>query len=162
MHILLTLSFRWFWREISEFSYYYENYFTTPEFFSALIFTLAAVTLFVYRHKKGFHNFNPAISIFILFIFIFILGKQFPTTSVVLINFLILFNGIFTIWQGSKLNHLGILNYGLLTITALIICRFFDSNMSFVIRGLLFVIVGAGFFIANYLMIKKRRQNNLN
>ena len=42
-------------------------------------------------------------------------------------------------------------------------CRFFDTNMSFVIRGLLFVAVGVGFFITNYVMLKKQkaRENQL-
>jgi len=53
--------------------------------------------------------------------------------------------------------HFGILNYGLVIITALIFCRFFDTNMSFVIRGLLFVLVGVGFFAANYVMFKKQK-----
>jgi hypothetical protein len=53
---------------------------------------------------------------------------------------------------------LSLLNYGLLILTALIICRFFDLDMSFVARGLLFVLVGAGFFAANIWMVKKRKQ----
>jgi len=40
----------------------------------------------------------------------------------------------------------------------LIICRFFDTNLSFVLRGLLFVLVGLGFFAMNYWMIRKRKQ----
>ena len=33
-------------------------------------------------------------------------------------------------------------NYGLIIITALVICRFFDTDLSFVLRGLLFISVG--------------------
>ncbi|MEM6542707.1 MAG: DUF2157 domain-containing protein, partial [Bacteroidota bacterium] len=60
---------------------------------------------------------------------------------------------------GAKQDHLGILNYGLLILTALVVCRFFDTDLSFVVRGIMFVSVGAGFFVANYLMLKKRKAN---
>lgn len=63
--------------------------------------------------------------------------------------------GILTIRKGAKKNHLGVLNYGLLIITALVICRFFDTDLSSIIRRLLFVSVGIGFFLTNYWMLKK-------
>ena len=62
--------------------------------------------------------------------------------------------------KGVDEDSLLILNYGLLVITALVICRFFDTNLSFVLRGLLFIVVGAGFFAANYLLIRKRKAND--
>ena len=74
----------------------------------------------------------------------------------VLINFLVLAIGIMTIREGAKNNHLGILNYGLLIVSALIICRFFDTNINFVLKGILFVAVGVGFFFANLWMVRKR------
>jgi hypothetical protein len=40
---------------------------------------------------------------------------------------------------------------------ALILCRFFDTDMSFVIRGILFLIVGLGFFLANYWTLKQKK-----
>jgi hypothetical protein len=76
----------------------------------------------------------------------------------ILINLLVLAVGIFTIRRGLAMNHLGVLNYGLLIVAALVICRFFDTGISFVVRGLLFVAVGAGFFYANSRLIKRRKQ----
>jgi hypothetical protein len=80
--------------------------------------------------------------------------------GVILTNFFVLAIGILTIREGAKQNHLGILNYGLLIITALVICRFFDTDLSFILRGILFMLVGAGFFAANYWMMKKRKTND--
>jgi len=51
------------------------------------------------------------------------------------------------------------LNYGLLVIAALVICRYFDTDLSFVVKGLLFLVVGLGFFFANYRLIKSRRED---
>jgi hypothetical protein len=67
--------------------------------------------------------------------------------------------GILTIKDGAKKVHLGILNFGLLIIAALVICRFFDADLSFVFKGILFVSVGVGFFAANSWMLKKRKTN---
>ena len=96
--------------------------------------------------------------VFIVFIFIFIIGMYIPS-AVILVNLLVFIIGIFTIRYGAKRDHLGILNYGLLIITALVVCRFFDTDLSFVIRGILFVGVGVGFFFANSRMLKKRQEN---
>jgi len=65
---------------------------------------------------------------------------------------------VLTIREGAIRNNLGILNYGLLIITGLIICRFFDINIGFVLKGLLFVLVGMGFFFANLWMIRKKKK----
>ncbi len=95
---------------------------------------------------------------FIVFIILFFIGLNSPGLSQILINLLILLVAVHTIRDGAQRNHLGILNYGLLIITALITCRFFDTDFSFVVRGLLFIIIGIGFFAANYYMIQKRKK----
>ena len=96
---------------------------------------------------------------FILFIILFFIGLNTPVLSQILINVVILLLAISTIRDGAQRNHLGILNYGLLIIAALIACRFFDADFSFVVRGLLFIAVGVGFFVANYYMIQKRKKS---
>jgi hypothetical protein len=40
----------------------------------------------------------------------------------------------------------------------LVVCKFFDEDLSFITRGILFISVGIGFFVANYLVIKKRKK----
>jgi hypothetical protein len=47
-------------------------------------------------------------------------------------------------------------NFGLLVIVALALARFFDSDLSFVSRGLGFIAVGIGFLVANVILFKKR------
>ena len=96
--------------------------------------------------------------VFLLFIIIFIIGIYTPI-SMVLVNLLVLAIGILTLRDGAKQNHLGVLNLGLLIVTALVACRFFDTDLSFVIRGNMILSVGVGFFVANYWMLKKRKTN---
>ncbi|MFL9837729.1 hypothetical protein ABS768_09490 [Flavobacterium sp. ST-75] len=75
---------------------------------------------------------------------------------------MVLVLGIITVKHGIDKVDFRKLNFGLTIIAALIICRFFDTNMTFAVRGVLFVCVGIGFFIANSMLVKKRRANVLN
>ena len=156
MGILMALSFNWFWKDMT---------ISRPE---AGMPELTAVTLsflpaayLLYRHVR--QNNNKSINffgfIFIVFGIIFLLGTGEPGTATVLMNLLVLAAAIVTMRRGLTTNHLGILNYGLLMTAILAVCRFFDTDISFVLRGMMFVAVGAGFFIANTTLLKKRKQH---
>ena len=58
--------------------------------------------------------------------------------------------------RGIRSDSLARANFGLLLIATLAISRFFDSDLSFVTRGIGFIVVGAGFLVANILLFKKR------
>ena len=64
--------------------------------------------------------------------------------------------GIDILARGIRTNSIARANFGLLLIAALAISRFFDSELSFVTRGLGFIVVGGGFLIANILLFRKR------
>jgi hypothetical protein len=157
--LLLFLSFDWFWDSLRKDGFLLSDVLFSPEFITALIITVAAIVL-LYRQfrNKLWNEINPIEPVFILFIIAFFIGL-FSPFSVILINLIVLLIGVVTIRNGAKLNHLGILNFGLLIITALVICRFFDTDLSFVVRGGMFVLVGAGFFALNVWMLKKRKEN---
>lgn len=162
MHILLMMSFHWFWEKIAGQHFNLSDAINSQEgFASLLLVVLAVLLLLVSQRGKSWKELHPIKVTFLLYVFIFFIGLGNTPLPVVFINLLVLSLGIYTVWQGAKADHLGVLNYGLLTITALVICRFFDSDMSFVVRGILFVLVGTGFFAANYMMLKKRRFNQL-
>jgi hypothetical protein len=156
--LLLFLSFNEFWEHLFKKELQLTEIFASQEFVLIVLLTLAASVL-LYRtiQQKGIRNLSLFSIAFLVFIPIFFIGTV-STIAVVLVNVLVFLLGVFTIREGSRKNHLGLLNYGLLIITALIICRFFDTDLSFVARGLLFVGVGAGFFFANYWMIQKRKE----
>jgi hypothetical protein len=80
----------------------------------------------------------------------------------VLNNLLVLTLGVLAIREGAARIDFSMLNFGLLIITGLIAARFFDPNISFAVRGLLFIAVGAGFFAGNHLVSKKKKQNLTN
>lgn len=157
--LLLTLSFDWFWEELRKRDFQFNEVITSPEFFAAVVLSLLAGGLLFFQLKnKSISDMKPIAPVFILFILTFILGLT-SSIAVVIINFFVFAIGILTIKDGAKKDHLGILNFGLLIITALVICRFFDADLSFVFKGILFVSVGVGFFAANSWMLKKRKTN---
>ena len=65
-------------------------------------------------------------------------------TAAALMNGYALWLGIDILMRGIRANSAARANFGLLLIAALAISRFFDSELSFVTRGLGFIVVGAG------------------
>ncbi len=157
--ILLILSFEEFWSHLSQPRWQLPDVLSSSEFLVGLLITLAATWVLSLRIRKvGLPRILPMEWVFLLFIPTYMVGF-FSGISVLIINLIILTLGILTVRQGAREAHLGLLNYGLIIVTMLIVSRFFDDQIPFVWRGILFVLVGIGFFIANYWMLKKRKEN---
>jgi len=157
--LLLGLSFNWFWSDLRAESYQFNNIILSPELIvTAIISFLALYLLFLKIRQNSIKDVKPIDLAFIVFAIIFIIGLVSPI-AVILVNLLVFVIGISTIRDGTKNDHMGIMNFGLLIITSLVICRLFDTDLSFVLRGFLFLGVGIGFFFLNYFMIKKRKVN---
>lgn len=153
--VLLTTSFIWFWADVQS-----QPLPAVPQIV-AIAMSFAAAAFLLYRTITQGEQvaYNVLSFVFIPFALAFMLGSAEPLAATIFINILVLAVAISTMKRGLALNHLGILNFGLLIITVLAICRFFDTNISFVLRGFMFLAVGAGFFIANTRLLKRRRQH---
>ena len=162
LFILFVLSFNSFWEDLSSASFSFNGIRSYTEIFASVILGITAFALLILRNRNRMSDLKFSTDIFeitfIIFTTIFIIGI-YSDIAVVLINLLLFIIGIMTILKGIKLDHLGILNIGLLIISGIVICRFFDTDLSFIIRGILFVIVGLCFFGANLYLIKKRKTN---
>lgn len=154
--LAIILSSKWFWLEF---------YNTVHSNFSDLIllFLLQLVSLLFmwsyFQKEKDIKQFTAFQILFLVFDVIFLLGMTNSIIGMILTNIVVLLLGVLMIKNGSQQADFTILNYGLLLISILIICRFFDTNISFVIRGLLFIAVGIGFFYANYILLKRQKNN---
>ncbi|NND33677.1 MAG: DUF2157 domain-containing protein [Saprospiraceae bacterium] len=151
--LFLTLSFRQLWKEIGEVDL---NIYSI-EFLVALVILSGSVFLIIKLYRSEFSVLvqDPLSLAFAMFSAVFIFSRPAPTVAVVLINVLLFLIGLSMIKKAMSTLNLGLLNYALLILTALIVCRFFDTNISFIVRGLLFVLIGIGFFIANYRLIRE-------
>ena len=155
--LLLTLSFDWFWQDLRRTDLQLGDILLSPEFVASVITSLLAAVLLYWNQKnRSWNEMAPLSPLFILFIATFIIGI-YSAVALVLINIYLLLIGVLKIKEGAKKDHLGIMNFGLLIITAQIVCRFFDMDLSFVVRGALFVLVGVTFIVVNYWMLKKRK-----
>lgn len=154
--MLIMLSFKWFWKGLPEHLHPMTEALAAPEFWIASSLTLGAGLFLILRvsKSKGLVK-EPFAYVFLLFIACFLIGTQ-SENAYILINILILIIGIYTIRKGNKTGDFTELNFGLLIFTILIFSRFFDSNISFLLRGLAFILVGAGFFFVNYSMYRKK------
>ncbi|MCG8310672.1 MAG: DUF2157 domain-containing protein [Cytophagales bacterium] len=154
--LLLALSFEWFWNDLSKL----EMSVLPSDLMVAALISLATIGLLMWKIKyKTMKSVQFTEIIFLIFIVIFAIGFSSSVIPILAINMLVLILGLRIIWEGARKNHLGMLNYGLLIVTALIVCRFFDADISFIARGVMFVLVGAGFFAGNFLLLKKRRSH---
>ncbi len=152
--LLMIFTFRWPWEEMYDTTIY-----RSQEFYTSLALGVVAISILGYTViKKGIRSINSFQVSFLIFWGLFFLLSGMSTVPMILTNILVFVLGITAIKIGADTFNFGILNYGLLIVSILIICRFFDTDMSFVIRGLLFVIVGVGFFITNYRMLKRQQK----
>ncbi|RZS92166.1 DUF2157 domain-containing protein [Aquimarina brevivitae] len=151
--VLLILTFWEVWKDIGN-----GHQLGSQEFFIALFLVIIALILSVQRLANSKLKLNATTLIQYSFLLIWMvffipLGYIFAT---VIINLLLLAIGITIIKSGIAKMHFRILNYGLLITSVLIISRFFDTTMSFELRGAVFVVIGLSFFVSNYLMYKRQ------
>lgn len=73
-------------------------------------------------------------------------------------NLLLFGVGIATIVSGIRSQHLGTVNLGMVVIAGLVVVRFFDSEFGFVAKGLAFIIIGAGFLVANVVLSRRLKR----
>lgn len=153
--IILLLYCTFYWPDLS--GNLTDWWTSTPFFVWLFLFVVSSVLLYIVGSKVGYRNVLSKSYTFIIFLILFLIGLSNPVISRGLTNILLLALGVYTIREGALADQLWKMNYGLLILSILIGCRFFDTDISFVIRGLLFVAIGAGFFLMNVYMVRKRK-----
>lgn len=93
-----------------------------------------------------------------LFAFCFAAGAFSPALAAILMNIALLVLGVVTVKHGTERGSLRRMNLGLVILSATVFMRFFDSDLSFVVRGLLFIAVGCGFLYMNLRMVRQRSE----
>jgi uncharacterized membrane protein len=157
--LLLIVSSGTFWNNLYNESISLEQMLRAREFYCAALVTIAALLLFLLEFRK---RPTPKVQLaditFLIFFVLFFAGLITPVAGY-LVNLLVLAIGLLKIRDGVNRQDLKTLNFGLVVISALVYCRFVDSELSFVTKGLLFVGTGLCFFLANYQMLRLRRKN---
>jgi uncharacterized membrane protein len=78
--------------------------------------------------------------------------------AALVINAWMLVIGIGTVMAGMRNDRLRQMNLGLLIISFVVILRFFDLNIDDALKGLVFMLIGAGFLIFNLRQVRLRKR----
>lgn len=163
----IMLTYEWAWNDIGWHYYRYESccyeFAALIDYILTAAFTLNSVILLVMciRKKESeriFWGIAPVVAIVGYLLAAYY--DHFCGPSMVLYNVYLFMLGIVTLVSGLKIKKLGKINAGMIIIAILIILRFFDSDFSFVVRGIAFIIVGLGFLAANFAIIKRNKTEN--
>lgn len=76
--------------------------------------------------------------------------------AVGIMNAYLIIVGLYLMVRGYIRQKVSIFNVGMLLITALIVARLFDVDMNFLVRGILYIVLGIVFFGVNYRMRKQK------
>ncbi|WP_371361524.1 hypothetical protein SRRS_29080 [Sporomusa rhizae] len=76
--------------------------------------------------------------------------------ATVIMNGYMLWLSVSVIAVGVREQRIGVVNLGMLMIAVLIVARFFDIDLSFIVRGVAFVLVGIGFLVANVILVRRK------
>jgi uncharacterized membrane protein len=156
---LLAMSFKSMWENVSGHHYILGDLIIAPEFIGNVVFfVLASLLLYRQIKTKSLSDWKLMDVTYLVFLVFFIPGT-YTSQAYILVNLYLIVLAFLAIREGTKLSHLGVLNSGMIVIALLAVCRSFDTDLTFAVKGSMFVLVGIGFFAANWLMLKKRKQN---
>ncbi len=96
---------------------------------------------------------------FVLVLVAYVVGLASPAFAAVLINLALLALGVVTVRHGIEQGSLRRMNLGLSVLSLTILLRFFDTDLSFVVRGLVFIAIGAGFLYMNLRLVRQRQHH---
>jgi len=164
MVIFTLFSYKFFWEKVLHEELFNSRnpsvFLDLPLFWIGL--TLLAVLL-IYpflRFERGavFRNTPETLSVLVFGIAFFVLGKYAPMAGMILTNIMMLLLGLYYLQKGISDKSLLWLNYGLLWLAVLLICRFSDMSQGYLARGLFFIGIGLLLFIVNVFVLRNNRK----
>lgn len=159
----LIYSFEWPWEEIG-WDYYRSglNYHVLASYADYLYLFVLLVTvssLLAVSVRRGRSDLIPLGSFPLIAVIAYtsVAISDAPIIAMVLFNVYVFSIAVWTIAMGIRAERFDRLNGGMLLLSALIVFRFFDTQMSFALRGVVFIIIGAGFLATNLIIINRRK-----
>lgn len=147
--VLMFMSFKWFWDMDTKLEF---------DMLTGILWILLVIATALIAYKYDLlKRLDPFVLAALASPVLYFTGSAHAIAGMVLVNITTLALGIAIIRKGVLRIDLSMLNFGLVITSILIVCRFFDTYMTFALRVLLFVAVGAGFFAANYILIRKKK-----
>ena len=129
-----------------------------PSFNNYTLYTTIVIVLFYFLLIAKYYYIDKkekALDLVLVFPLLYILSIY--LVRLYLYDLVILAFGAYYIWKGFKSERSLVVNYGLSVISVEIAIRFFDSYYPFIIKGIVFILLGIGFFVANYFILKQKK-----
>jgi uncharacterized membrane protein len=130
--------------------------------FLLALFPLAALVLWIQSwHRQAWHAcmLGAVMPLAALGCIASLLDMSF--IGAILFNLYLAAMGISTLVSGFRTRRLATVNAGMAILAALILLRFFDSNLGFVMRGIAFILIGCGFLATNLLLLRRRGEQSV-
>jgi uncharacterized membrane protein len=123
--------------------------------FGLIVLAIGLGTLLV---KRGLHQFVlfGALPVVIGIGYLLQAADHSGLSPVIMMNLYLLVVSVSVILKGVRETRLGVLNTGMLMIAALILLRFFDFSYSFIVRGVVFIVLGLAFLAVNWVMSHRK------
>ena len=160
--LALMLTYDWPWDDIG-WGYYrhgwrHHEWAAVADYVLAvglLASTVSLLAIFMRRGERGklFIGVAPALAAIGYTVSAFTADE---TVAMTLFNLYLLVLGVGTIATGIRSERLSLVNAGMAVVAGLILARFFDSDMPFLLRGIAFIILGTGFLVTNLVLLRRR------
>jgi len=79
-----------------------------------------------------------------------------PDATMIAMSAFVFGSGVLLAARGVMEHSFGLLNLGMLMTAWILLVRFFDSDISLLFKGIVFLVLGAGFIGMNLLMARRR------
>lgn len=151
---LWFLSFRGIWAELLREG---ESEGSTNDAFVLMGFIVVCGALYVssLKRRKPFERW-PWPEGLALMVLCYVLGLIWPGIAALLVNAALVVMGVVNTRRGIETNSLRRMNLGLAILGITIAFRFFDTDLSFLLRGLGFIAIGVGFLYMNVRLMRQR------
>lgn len=152
--LLLIASFVSFWTMIK----WQHQPMTASEWGLTALICLGIATTVIKLRKQLLTHLNGLMTLFSLLVpFLIWIGCISPVGIQHLYSVFLLVMGILVLIISAKRANLTVANLALALIGLVMLCRFFDLKMSLTVKGILFILIGSSFFVANYLILKNKK-----
>ena len=131
-----------------------------PSFNNYTLYTTIAIVLFYFLLIAKYYYIDKkekTLDLVLVFPLLYIFSIY--LVRLYLYDLVILAFGAYYVWKGFKSERSLVVNYGLTVISIEVAIRFFDSYFPFVLKGIVFILLGVSFFVANYFILKQKKKN---
>lgn len=154
--IALMLTFDWAWRNSSYDSSVLRVWDHPAAWLGAFVWAALAVVLWIESLVR--RDFAAAVvgALPVLIVVAIALPDDGFGLAHALFNAYVFATGVTLLVVGVRAQQLGTVNGGMAMISALVLCRFFDSDMGFILRGVVFIVLGIAFITTNFILLRRK------